>query len=180
MLFMTLANFSGIISSFFKALTPLLWYSHYTVLVHLMLSSPSVSRFIVFILLSSILETVLQDCQFMFFYYFSNSWWTLRLFFLQEKFFSFIYFFPNYCFYFWVNHIVIYPQRKALLINSSETEVFQYRYMVNDNIVVWFPLYFLFFLIFIFTIFYFTLLYWFCHTLTWIHHGCTWVPNPEP
>ena len=37
-----------------------------------------------------------------------------------------------------------------------------------------------FVLIFIFTIFYFTILYLFCHTLTWIHHGCTWVPNPEP
>ena len=29
-------------------------------------------------------------------------------------------------------------------------------------------------------IFYFTILYWFCHTLTWIHHGCTCVPHPEP
>ena len=27
---------------------------------------------------------------------------------------------------------------------------------------------------------YFTLLYWFCHTSTWILHGCTRVPNPEP
>ena len=26
---------------------------------------------------------------------------------------------------------------------------------------------------------YFTTLYWFCHTLTWIHHGCTRVPHPE-
>ena len=26
---------------------------------------------------------------------------------------------------------------------------------------------------------YFTILYWFCHTLTWIHHGCTCVPHPE-
>ena len=34
--------------------------------------------------------------------------------------------------------------------------------------------------IFFFTLFYFTILYWFCHTLTWIHHGCTGVPNPEP
>ena len=33
---------------------------------------------------------------------------------------------------------------------------------------------------FIFTLFCFTLLYWFCHTLTWISHGCTWVPKPEP
>ena len=39
---------------------------------------------------------------------------------------------------------------------------------------------FLFFLIFIFTLFYFTILYWFCHTLTWIHHGCICVPKHEP
>ena len=28
--------------------------------------------------------------------------------------------------------------------------------------------------------FYFTILYWFCHTSTWIRHGCTHVPHPEP
>ena len=28
-----------------------------------------------------------------------------------------------------------------------------------------------------FTLFYFTILYWFCHTLTWIHHGCTFAPK---
>ena len=39
---------------------------------------------------------------------------------------------------------------------------------------------FFFFLIFIFTLFYFTILYWFCHTLTWIHHGCTCDPKHEP
>ena len=27
---------------------------------------------------------------------------------------------------------------------------------------------------------YFTKVYWFCHTLTWIRHGCTRVPHPEP
>ena len=26
---------------------------------------------------------------------------------------------------------------------------------------------------------YFTILYWFCHTSTWIRHGCTRVPHPE-
>ena len=31
-----------------------------------------------------------------------------------------------------------------------------------------------------FLFFYVTILYWFCHTLTWIHHGCTCVPHPEP
>ena len=29
-------------------------------------------------------------------------------------------------------------------------------------------------------LFYFAILYWFCHTLTWIHHECTCVPYPEP
>ena len=28
--------------------------------------------------------------------------------------------------------------------------------------------------------FYFTILYWFCHTSTCIRHGCTRVPHPEP
>ena len=32
----------------------------------------------------------------------------------------------------------------------------------------------------ILTLFYFTILYWFCHTSTWICHGCTCVPNLEP
>ena len=27
---------------------------------------------------------------------------------------------------------------------------------------------------------YFTILYWFCHTSTWIHHRYTHVPHPEP
>ena len=34
--------------------------------------------------------------------------------------------------------------------------------------------------IFFLTLFYFTILYWFCHTSTWIRHGCTCVSNPEP
>ena len=29
-------------------------------------------------------------------------------------------------------------------------------------------------------LFYFTMLYWFCHTSPWIRHGCTRVPHPEP
>ena len=32
----------------------------------------------------------------------------------------------------------------------------------------------------LFFFFYFTILYWFCHTSTCIHHGCTRVPHPEP
>ena len=37
---------------------------------------------------------------------------------------------------------------------------------------------FLFIIIIIFLNF--TILYWFCHTLTWIRHGCTYVPHPDP
>ena len=37
-----------------------------------------------------------------------------------------------------------------------------------------------FFKLFIFTLFYFIILYWFCHTLTWIHHGCTCNSKHEP
>ena len=33
---------------------------------------------------------------------------------------------------------------------------------------------------FIIIIFYFTILYWFCHTSACIYHGCTCVPHPEP
>ena len=35
------------------------------------------------------------------------------------------------------------------------------------------------FYFFFFTSFYFTILYWFCHTLTWIHHGCICLPKHE-
>ena len=37
-----------------------------------------------------------------------------------------------------------------------------------------------FFLQSIFILFYFAILYWFCHTSTWIHHRCIRVPHPEP
>ena len=33
---------------------------------------------------------------------------------------------------------------------------------------------------FLINLFYFTILYWFCHTLTWIRHECICVPHPEP
>ena len=45
--------------------------------------------------------------------------------------------------------------------------------LCNKNNIYIFP--------FIFCLFFnFTILYWFCHTLTWIRHGCASVPHPEP
>ena len=38
----------------------------------------------------------------------------------------------------------------------------------------------LFFFNYFIYLFYFTILYWFCHTSTWIYHGCTHIPLPEP
>ena len=48
------------------------------------------------------------------------------------------------------------------------------------NILFFFFFSFYYYFFFIFTLFYFTILYWFCHTLTWIHHGCTCDPKHEP
>jgi len=49
--------------------------------------------------------------------------------------------------------------------------------------LLWWQLFY-FYLNFIY-LFYFTILYWFCHTLTWICHGCacvspSWTPVPPP
>ena len=41
-------------------------------------------------------------------------------------------------------------------------------------------LYFILFSVLFINFFYFIILYWFCNTLTWIRHGCTCVPHPEP
>ena len=49
----------------------------------------------------------------------------------------------------------------------------------NKFLFLFFLIYIVMFFNFIFTLFYFTILYWFCHTLTWIHHGCIQAPNPE-
>ena len=46
-------------------------------------------------------------------------------------------------------------------------------YMCVRSTVINYPGHFFFF-------FYFTILYWFCHTSTCIRHGCTHVPHPEP
>ena len=36
-----------------------------------------------------------------------------------------------------------------------------------------------FFIIIFLTLFYFTVLYWYCHTSTWIHHGCTCIQKHQ-
>ena len=60
---------------------------------------------------------------------------------------------------------------KAIPINIA------HRYLKKLKIIFWNSSWNINFL---FIYFYFTILYWFCHTSTWIRHGCTCVPNPEP
>ena len=52
--------------------------------------------------------------------------------------------------------------------------------MSNKTFCFFFVMLCYIFFFFFFFFFYFTILYWFCHTLTWIYHGCTCVPHPEP
>ena len=50
-----------------------------------------------------------------------------------------------------------------------------------DNFCYSFFVWLLFFVVvFNYLLFYFTILYWFHHTLTWILHECTCVPHPDP
>ena len=66
-----------------------------------------------------------------------------------------------------------YPSLGMLIFISFKSEIRKLR------LLFFFP--FFFFLKSQFYLFiYFTILYWFCHTLTWIRHGCTCVPHPEP
>ena len=53
----------------------------------------------------------------------------------------------------------------------------------KESFLFFFPnegIFYLFFNINLFNWRLITILQWFCHTLTWIHHRCTCVPHPEP
>ena len=65
----------------------------------------------------------------------------------------------------WQNSVSLCP---ASLYSKAKLACYS-RYLLTS---------FFFSVLFIY-LFYFTIFYWFCHTLTWIHHGCTCVPHPE-
>ena len=53
----------------------------------------------------------------------------------------------------------------------------------RQSFLLWVCFLFFFFecsVLFFFILFNFTILYWFCHISTWIHHRYTRVPHPEP
>ena len=53
------------------------------------------------------------------------------------------------------------------------------RLFINPILTVSYYRFSIFILFIYLLIFYFTILYWFCHTSTWIRQGCTRVPHPE-
>ena len=56
------------------------------------------------------------------------------------------------------------------ILLTSQDHLVHYSFWVPNTLPYLSKDYFFFF--FSFTLFYFTILYRFCHTLTWIHHGC--------
>ena len=54
------------------------------------------------------------------------------------------------------------------------------RLFINPILTVSYYRFSIFILFIYLLIFYFTILYWFCHTSTWIRHRRTCVPHPEP
>ena len=69
-------------------------------------------------------------------------------------------------------------QRSQVIQNSKVVELRSFSF----NLLFFFKqcLFFFFFLSEFFFFNYFTILYWFCHTSTWIHHRYTHVPHPKP
>ena len=51
---------------------------------------------------------------------------------------------------------------------------------VRDKVIDKNLIYLFFKILLLLLLFYFTILYWFCHTSTCIRHECTRVPHPEP
>ena len=76
--------------------------------------------------------------------------------------------FSLYLFIYFYNH-------QEVLVMSDSTNYTALRYSPRT-----FYLFICLFIYLFIIIICFTILYWFCHTSTWICHGCTHVPNPEP
>ena len=71
-------------------------------------------------------------------------------------------------------------ETSRLIINQALLHLYRRAFLFY---ILWSILSFilsLFFFYYYFFFFYFTIWYWFCCTSTWIRHGCTRVPHPEP
>ena len=74
-------------------------------------------------------------------------------------------------------HLISF-QSKGLWRVFSNTTVQKHQFFGTQ--LSFFLFFFLFLKIYLIGGYYFTILYWFCHTSTWICHRCTCVPHPEP
>ena len=85
----------------------------------------------------------------------------------------------------WFSNVNNPPKYMSTLPLPNEMEVWKLVAMTFTPCPEFFPFCFYSFLVlfmyFLFFFFFnFTMLYWFFHTSTWIHHMCTSVPHPEP
>ena len=69
--------------------------------------------------------------------------------------------------------LLLHPHQEASSCSLSAHRVVSSAYL---RLLIFLPAIFYLFIY----LFYFTILYWFCHTSAWIRHGRTRVPNPEP
>ena len=75
---------------------------------------------------------------------------------IQHSFLGQVFFFLNNYWKFWISGCT----------NVKPTLCFLFLFFLNKCFILFY--------------FYFTILYWFCHTSTWIRHRYTCVPHPEP
>ena len=68
----------------------------------------------------------------------------------------------------------------SLVLSAHHTLGGYIKFKVWERLIAEGSLFFFFFPLFWLEVNYFIILYWFCHTSTWIHHRCTRVPHPEP
>ena len=73
---------------------------------------------------------------------------------------------------------ILQPQSKILFLLKHYNPAHSSRYKTAQH-APWTSVFFNIFFLFQLEVNYFTILYWFCHTSTWIHHRYTSIPHPE-
>jgi len=77
-------------------------------------------------------------------------------------------------------HIKAHKNVKKSLFLSNINFFLFWKLLISSTKYLYSPIVGLLSLFFSLFLFLFTILYWFCHISTWIHHKYTRVPHPEP
>ena len=74
---------------------------------------------------------------------------------------------------------IVYLTKLYLFLQIDCIQDFVANNIKNILIIEYFRLLYISFSFFLSFFFNFKILYWFCHTLTWIYHGCICIPHPK-